>query len=49
VVTLTTAVFLLPYSASQAPVMKLMLLTIEGSNNSLRLPEIPDGTGTPST
>ena len=49
VVTLMIAVFLFPYSASQPPVWKLMLLTTWGSNSSLTLPEIPAGTGTPST
>src|SRR2546426_12392254 len=49
VFTLTIAVFLLPYSASQPPVWKSIWLTTSGSNSSFRLPEIPAGTGTPST
>ena len=49
VATLTTAAFLLPYSASQPPVWKVISFTTCGSNSSFRLPEMPAGTGTPST
>ncbi len=48
VATFTIAVLRLPYSASQPPVMNEMRSTMDGSNSSLRLPEIPGYTGMPS-
>ena len=48
-VTSTIAAFLPPYSASQPPVWKAIWFTTSGSNSSFKLPEMPAGTGRPST
>ncbi len=47
--TFTTAVFLLPNSASQPPVTNSIWFAMEGLNSSFKLPEMPGGTGMPST
>ena len=49
VLTFTTAAILPPYSASHPPVWKSIWFTTCGSNSSFKLPEMPEGTGTPST